>query len=328
MIDSLPAAPDPATDVPAVFNAKAAAFVLAQKAMVDQINATTANLNSIAMGGGFAIPYIFNPDDLTKVDGRISLNDPNSQSTTSNLFVNRVSTNGINYSAVLNEFGASTSLIKGYGRVVKQGDPTKFLIFAVTSVTGFDRYAQLAGAVILASQTNPFSAGDAVLLSFTRTGDKGETGTYPQMLARDQIGSGGAAQSLTAGWNARRFNTVIKNDITGLSLSNNVFTFANAGIFRFNASAPGYGVGGHNLRLFDVGRNAASDLGGNEYAPNATTSVGSRATLNTVFSLAAGTQLRLDHYINTAGSSGTPGGTPVSNGSAEIYSEIFITKLS
>jgi hypothetical protein len=48
VIDTLPAAPDPATDLPAAFSTKAAASVLAQKAMVPQINTWSGQANALA----------------------------------------------------------------------------------------------------------------------------------------------------------------------------------------------------------------------------------------------------------------------------------------
>jgi hypothetical protein len=48
-IDELPAAPDPATDTPALFSQKAAAMVLAQKSMIPQMNAFGAQANALAI---------------------------------------------------------------------------------------------------------------------------------------------------------------------------------------------------------------------------------------------------------------------------------------
>lgn len=48
-IDELPAAPDPATDTPALFSQKAAAMVLAQKGMIPQMNAFGAQANALAI---------------------------------------------------------------------------------------------------------------------------------------------------------------------------------------------------------------------------------------------------------------------------------------
>ena len=47
-MDELPAAPDPATDTPALFSQKAAAMVLAQKGMIPQMNTFGAQANELA----------------------------------------------------------------------------------------------------------------------------------------------------------------------------------------------------------------------------------------------------------------------------------------
>lgn len=47
-IDELPAAPDPATDTPALFSQKAAAMVLAQKGMIPQMNIFGVQANELA----------------------------------------------------------------------------------------------------------------------------------------------------------------------------------------------------------------------------------------------------------------------------------------
>ncbi len=47
-ITTLPAAPDPASDSPATFSTKAAAYVLAQKSMVPELNTWASQVNTVA----------------------------------------------------------------------------------------------------------------------------------------------------------------------------------------------------------------------------------------------------------------------------------------
>jgi hypothetical protein len=180
-IDELPAAPDPATDTPQAFNEKAAAMVLAQRKLPAQINGAIAEIGGmigaigvIAAGGAFAIPYVF---DTTTTDadpgaGKLRLSSATQNAAT----VMRLDLTSASqdYTTLIDTFDDSTSAVKGSIRLVKQGDITKWMTFNLTALATPSGYRNLTVVCTDSSTTSPFSNGDALMLSFQRTGDKGQ----------------------------------------------------------------------------------------------------------------------------------------------------------
>nr|WP_314540152.1 hypothetical protein [uncultured Massilia sp.] len=172
-IPELPAAPDPATDNPTDFNLKAAAYVLAQKAMVAQFNDALGQFNASLAGGAYALPYVFDAatTDADPGAGKLRL----SSATQSAATVMRldVMAGVSDVSGILDKFDASTSDVKGSIRLVKMGDPSKWLTFDVMSRTAPSGYRNLTVVNTGGSSASPFAAGDGVLLFFQRNGDVG-----------------------------------------------------------------------------------------------------------------------------------------------------------
>ena len=181
-VDELPAAPDPATDTPQAFNEKAAAMVLAQRKLPGQINATVAEMKDIvsqaaviAAGGAFAIPYVF---DATTTDadpgaGKLRLSSA-TQNAATVMRLDLMSA-GQDYTALIDTFDDSTSTVKGSLRLVKQGDMTKWMTFNLTALATATGYRNLTVVCTDSSVASPFANGDPLMLSFQRTGDKGNT---------------------------------------------------------------------------------------------------------------------------------------------------------
>lgn len=88
-----------------------------------------------------------------------------------------VGSDGETWTDILNIFDDSTSTVKGYIMLQGVADGTKFIVFSVSALASPTGYKNITVAVVASSDTNPFSDADAVLLKFTRTGDKGETGS-------------------------------------------------------------------------------------------------------------------------------------------------------
>lgn len=197
MIDALPDAPDPASDAPSVFNTKAAAMVLAQKNMIPQMNALAANLNSIAAGGAYAIPYVL---DAQANVGSVSGGKLAVTNNGATLNVDTKSAAGTPVAALLATFGASSSAVKGQIRFVKQGDASQWLVYNVTSYTlnGGGLYGSLDISFVNGSNGSNFvfATGDPLMLYFTRNGDKGDVGptatNYFALLSTDVIGAAAA----------------------------------------------------------------------------------------------------------------------------------------
>lgn len=252
-ITLLPPAPDPAADSPSDFSTKAAAFVLAQKAMVPQINEVLAQMNSIAAGGAMAIPYVFvGPGNFTPGVGRAAfLGLVGAQNTATQIALDHTSAGGSGVQSLISAMDDSTSVIKGYLRLARPSDPSKFLVFAVTGQADFGYYSILFGSVINSGgNSNPFAVSDSVGASFTPTGDKGDTGiTYMKVSERRAFGWTAPALG-TSGFYARELNTVEANTIAGASLSGGVISLP-PGRYNVRARAPAYGTI-HQLQIWEA----------------------------------------------------------------------------
>lgn len=133
-----------------------------------------AQSSVIAAGGAFAIPYVF---DATTTDadpgaGKLRL----SSTTQSAATVMRLdlTSAGQDYTTLIDTFDDSSSAVKGSIRLVKQGDMTKWMTFNLTALATPSGYRNLTVVCTDSSTTSPFANGDALMLSFQRTGDKGD----------------------------------------------------------------------------------------------------------------------------------------------------------
>ena len=177
MIDELPEGPDPANDTPQSFSQKAAAMVLAQRAMVPQINQAVAEMNSLQAGGAYALPYIFDTATADADPGAGKLRLSSTTQSASTVMRLDLTAGGQDYTTLIDTMDGSTSTIKGSIRLVKQGDLSKWMTFDVTARAAPSGYRNLTVVCTDSSSASPFAAGDALMLFFQRNGDKGETGT-------------------------------------------------------------------------------------------------------------------------------------------------------
>lgn len=143
-----------------------------------QVNQTEANLNSIAAGGAYAIPYTFDAAtaDADPGPGFLRLGSA-VQNVSTVLRLDLFSSAGSDWTNVLDTFDGSTSVNKGQIRLVKLGDATKWLTFNVTSRAAPAGYRNITISGGAGSSASPFTAGDPLALFFTRTGDTGGPGT-------------------------------------------------------------------------------------------------------------------------------------------------------
>jgi hypothetical protein len=144
-----------------------------------QFNAGVAAFNAVAAGSAYAIPYTVDLSSTADADptaGKLRFNAANQNAATT-LFADLLGSDTVDYTSILDQFDASTSTVKGQIRIVKQGDPAKFLTFDVIARTVATGYRKLVVTNTGGSSANPFSASDAVLIKFTRTGDVGSAGT-------------------------------------------------------------------------------------------------------------------------------------------------------
>lgn len=190
-ISVLPPVPQ-RTDLPADFVTKADAFVAHLPVLAEEINETAAAMNAAAAGGAFALPYKFSvtTTDSDPGTGYLRLSS-GTQNTSTTVRLDLVGTDTKTYTATIDTFDDSSSVSKGQLKIVKAGDATKWLLFNVTSVASPTGYKNVVGTCVASSESNPFVADDALVVSFSRTGDKGDTTSNtaftPQLIAAVDI---------------------------------------------------------------------------------------------------------------------------------------------
>lgn len=144
---------------------------------VTEGNAMAAQMTAAANGGGFTIGYVFSTTttDADPGAGNLRLNNA-TQNATTVIRADLTDVGATDWSAVLDTFDDSTSTVKGQLRLTKLTDGTKWLAFNVTAIASPSGYRNITVSCIGYSAANPFSNADYILMTFTRTGDKGDTG--------------------------------------------------------------------------------------------------------------------------------------------------------
>ncbi|WP_409266798.1 hypothetical protein [Massilia sp. BHUDP2] len=290
---------------------------------VPEANALIANLNSLAAGGAFSLPYVIQSSSVTvggPAGGNFALTPDGT-----GLLIDTKSAQGVNVAGALLAATAAAGTVRGSVRIVKQNDPSVFLLYNIINSFSPDA-GGLFGyfAVSYVAGNGTFGEGSSVMLFFQRAGEKGDMGSLPSMLIRDQKASGATAQSLSAGvWTKRTQNTTVQNSIPGASLSNDEAVLP-IGTYLIHGTAPAAAGATHQVRLFNVTDNVLCDVGTSEGMGAGQTSV-SRSLLQTVLVVAgAAKRYRIDHFANNT----VAGGLPVSSGGSEVYTQTSITKIA
>ncbi|MEM8511092.1 hypothetical protein RCH14_000383 [Massilia sp. MP_M2] len=128
----------------------------------------------IAAGGAFAIPYVFDTTTTDADPGAGKLRLSSATQNTATLMRVDLTSAGQDYTTLIDTFDDSTSAVKGSIRLVKQGDITKWMTFNLTALAAPTGYRNLTVVCTDSSAASPFTNGDALMLSFQRTGDKGD----------------------------------------------------------------------------------------------------------------------------------------------------------
>jgi hypothetical protein len=108
-----------------------------------------------------------------------------------------------------------------------------------------------------------------------------------------------------AGINIRQLNTILIDTI-GLTLVNNRFTLP-VGTYQIFASAPGYTVNRHQIRLRNVTTNTTTSIGSSELS-NTTTTV-TRSFIDDIFIISTISTFELQHFTYVAASGSQAGAT-------------------
>ena len=159
------------------------------------LNALAASMASIAAGTATSIPYTFSTTttDADPGAGYLRL-DNATQNTATTIRADLLGSDGSTWTSVLDTFDDSTSTIKGFVMLQKVSDGTKWLYCSVSSLASPSGYKNITVVPVAGSAASPFSNGDALVLKFTRNGDKGDTGLDGWPI----IAAGGTVDAITA----------------------------------------------------------------------------------------------------------------------------------
>lgn len=143
---------------------------------------------------------------------------------------------------------------------------------------------------------------------------------------QDQKPSGTVGGALTAGaWNERTLNTELHDGI-GTGLTGSRITLG-PGIYHVEASAPGFRVGVHKLRIVDTIFNQVN-LVGQSVASSAASSGHEVATVVGRFTITQTTDIALEHFIENNASTSDAGVPTSASGVVEVYAELLIWQIS
>ncbi|OWW18405.1 hypothetical protein [Noviherbaspirillum denitrificans] len=173
-ITSLPT--PPSTSNPSTFAALADGLLAALPTFVTEANALAAAITAMVAGGAMTIPYTFDSttSDADPGAGKLRLSSA-TQNTSTVIRLDVAGSDGSTWTSVIDTWDDSTSTIKGFIRLVKATDATKWLIFSVSSIASPAGYKNITVAPVASSAANPFVNGDPLVAYFTAKGDKGDS---------------------------------------------------------------------------------------------------------------------------------------------------------
>ena len=135
---------------------------------------STGSTGATGSGEGLEMTFETATSDADQGAGKVFLNHGTASSATV-LYMDDADSNGANINSFVDSWDDSGSSVKGRISVKKQTGPENYHIYNVTgSVTSASTYSKIAVTHIVSAGT--ISDGDAVFVSFSRTGDKGDTG--------------------------------------------------------------------------------------------------------------------------------------------------------
>lgn len=319
----------------ATFAQRVDAFITWLINFVTELVTLVANLNSIAAGGAYALPYVWGSTGASGSvggvnGGRIGTDSSAAgQNVAVTLYVDNKDAKGSAVGSMLDSFAASSSTVKGIVRIVKVNDASVFLTMNVTAVAASGNYRYLTVANTGASSASPFANGEAVVLHFQRTGDKGDTGLmgiYPAAKFSDRKTASTSAGDSIAGTQTRTLNTAEYNTIAGASMSGNQITLP-AGTYEVSGRVPGYAVNGHKAFFYNVSDGAPAIVGSSASSPNP-----SGTQTDSVFdgriTITATKVFSIRHYTETAALGSALGRAANGSGQHEVFAEITLTKIA
>lgn len=160
---------------PSTFDADVDTHFAELPVMVTEINATLVAMQALAAGGAVSLQYIFSTTTTDSDPGVGALRlDNATQSSATTIRADLTGADGSDLSGVLALLDDSTSTNKGYLTLRHADTPTKWLVFSVLSLAALSGYKNITVTCVASSAASPFTTGDAILLDFSPTGDKGD----------------------------------------------------------------------------------------------------------------------------------------------------------
>lgn len=147
-----------------------------------------------AHAGAVAINYTFSTTttDADPGAGILRLND-SPQNVATQAYVDLLDNLGEDWTDAIDDMDASTNTNRGYLRLVKRDDLTKWILFRLSGVTTATGYRKLDLVVVDSSDASPFADSDPIVLHFTPSGDAGGGGgetVVPLTIDVNQTGHG------------------------------------------------------------------------------------------------------------------------------------------
>jgi hypothetical protein len=288
------------------------------------LNVLAASIGALAAGGAYAFPYIFDSatTDVDPGPGKLRLSSA-TQNAATVMRIDVLNQAGVSLAGMFDALQAASSSIKGAARIVKQSDPSKWLLFDFSAISAGSGYRNMSLAFRAGSDASPFANGDPLMVFLQPAGEKGSTGDLlaPMIhVNHTQAGSNGGTN--LSGVNIRTLNTVVRNTLSGASLASNRVTIP-AGTYRVRGNAPAFGVGGHQAYLYSITASANLLIGGSEYQSGNV----SRSMLQGELVIAVPTVFELRHWTGSAsGSLGQAVGAGA--GLIDVYSELIFEKIA
>ena len=162
------------------------------------------------------------------------------------------------------------------------------------------------GITFPSADTIKFSTGGVERMAITNSGITGISGGKFSSYAIicDQKGSNVDGGTFTSGdWRHRDLNTEISDSDGIVSISSNLFTLQ-AGTYLILASATGFMVGRHQIRLYNNTDSAVAAYGSSEYS-NGSHHMGTRSFLQTRIVISGAKAFKIEHRsentVNTEG---------------------------
>lgn len=306
------------------FSGRVDAFLVWMANLVGELGVFLASLTRLAAGGTFSTPYRFS----YSASGFGSGGEVQYPGAGSSLYVDTTDSSNKSVSALLASLTAgSLNAIKGSIRLVQVNDPTKYMVFNVSSYAAVASYATFTVARIDGGAANAIDEGADVVMFFQRNGDKGDNGTVPYLRITDTKAGGTPGGVAVQGVQTRTLNTLQVNEITGASISGNNITLP-AGTYEVDIRVPG-AERSHVASLYNV-TDAVTALQGSSVlnAPGGSgVQVSSDSLIRGRLVLTAQKTLNVRHYFVTAGGTSSALGDTVSGAGLAVYTDVIIKKV-